>query len=409
MDAKLLMTSLRTWRRALGLLVSAAALPLVMMACGGGGDADTTSTPQGTLRLALTDAPSCGFDQVHVTIQKIRVHQSSSAGDGDAGWSELLLSPARRVDLLTLTNGVLSELGQTALPTGKYTQLRLQLAANDAASPMANSVVPTGGQETALATPSAFQTGLKMNVDFDVAADKVADFVLDFDACRSVVKLGNSGNFNLKPVVKVMARVADAANRIIGHVPPQLAASTLVSAQLNGVPVKSTQPDSTGKFVLSPLSAGVYDVVIVASGRAIATVTGVPVTTSTNTQLNASSSPINPPVSTPRLASGVVTVAPATSAIDALVLVRKSYAGGPVVEVAAAQADGVSGGFSFMLPSTAALKAAYAAGSTSIVFSADGGLPAGAYTVQASAGATSRSLDIDVSNVDATGLGFAFP
>jgi hypothetical protein len=44
-----------------------------------------------------------------------------------------------------------------------------------------NSVVPTGGVETALNTPSGQQSGLKMNVDLTVEADKVADFVLDFD------------------------------------------------------------------------------------------------------------------------------------------------------------------------------------------------------------------------------------
>ena len=49
-----------------------------------------------------------------------------------------------------MTNGVLAELGQTALPAGKYTQLRLVLAANDGSHPLANSVVPTGSAETAL-------------------------------------------------------------------------------------------------------------------------------------------------------------------------------------------------------------------------------------------------------------------
>ena len=78
--------------------------------------------------LAITDAPSCGYDAVNVTIEKVRVHQSARRGDSDAGWSEVVLSPAKRIDLLTLTNGVLEELGQTPLPAGTYTQLRLVLA-----------------------------------------------------------------------------------------------------------------------------------------------------------------------------------------------------------------------------------------------------------------------------------------
>ena len=75
------------------------------------------------------------------------------------------------------------------------------LASNGGANPLANSVVPTGGGETALTMPSAQQSGLKMNVDIDVAAGQIADVVLDFDACKSVVRRGNSGQYNLKPVI----------------------------------------------------------------------------------------------------------------------------------------------------------------------------------------------------------------
>ncbi|HPM67766.1 MAG TPA: DUF4382 domain-containing protein, partial [Piscinibacter sp.] len=132
----------------------------LLSACGGGSSTTSGSaTGQGTLRVALTDAPSCGFDEVNVTVEKVRVHRSSTAADADAGWSEVVLNPARRVNLLDLTNGVLAELGQTELPAGIYTQLRLQLASNGSTGPYANSVLPTGGTETPLDTPSAQQSG----------------------------------------------------------------------------------------------------------------------------------------------------------------------------------------------------------------------------------------------------------
>lgn len=72
---------------------SLTALVFTLAACGGGG----SSADSGTLRLALTDAPSCGYDQLNVTIQKVRVHQSSTASDSDSGWSEVVLSPTRRI------------------------------------------------------------------------------------------------------------------------------------------------------------------------------------------------------------------------------------------------------------------------------------------------------------------------
>ena len=162
----------------------------------------------GTLRLALTDAPACGFDKVFVTVEKVRVHQSSSSGELEAGWSELVLAPARRLDLLSLTNGVLMELGQKSLPAGKYQQLRLVLAENAASAPFANAVIPTGSKdEVALATPSAEQSGLKLKTNIDVIANQTADFVIDFDACKSIVTTGN-GKYLLKPVLTVAARTS---------------------------------------------------------------------------------------------------------------------------------------------------------------------------------------------------------
>ena len=107
-------------RLALPLVLTAAA---TLAACGGGGGGGAGS---GTLRLGMTDAPACGYDQVNVTVDRVRVHQSSTAGDNDAGWTEVVLSPAKRIDLLSLTNGVLEELGQTALPAGIYRASRGQ-------------------------------------------------------------------------------------------------------------------------------------------------------------------------------------------------------------------------------------------------------------------------------------------
>ncbi|EER60710.1 putative lipoprotein, partial [Acidovorax delafieldii 2AN] len=269
------MTLVRKMKFTLG-----AALLAGLAACGGGGGGDSAAG-SGTLRLALTDAPSCGYDAVHVTVAKVRVHQSSSAGDADAGWSEIVLNPARRVDLLSLTNGVLMELGQIPLPTGKYTQMRLVLADNSATQPLANSVLPTGGREVALKTPSGQQSGVKTNINIDIAENKMADFVLDFDACKSVVQAGASGQYLLKPVVTVIPRYVSGVQ---GYVDPDLGAgATRVSLQVNGTVVKATVPDSTGKFLLQPVAPGNYTLVMAAPGRTSAVVTGVPVAAETVT------------------------------------------------------------------------------------------------------------------------------
>ncbi|MGZ5183822.1 MAG: DUF4382 domain-containing protein [Caldimonas sp.] len=384
----------------------AAALAAGLVGCGGGGGGGIggTGAAPGTLRLAITDAPACGYDAVHVTIDRIRVNQNGNAGDADSGWSEIVLSPARRVELLSLSNGVLEELGQTALPAGTYTQLRLVLTPNDAGHPLANSVTPTGGAQTPLTTPSAQQSGLKLNVDIDVASNQLADFVLDFDACKSIVKRGNSGQYNLKPVITVLPRLSDAGMRVIGYLDPAVAqAGARVSLQSNGVPVKATPPDATGQFTLYPVPAGSYALVITSSGHVTAVMTGVPVTETAYTYVNAASQPLALPVaaSAPRAVSGTVT--PAGATVHAL----QALTGGPTVEVAWADVDAVSGAFAFALPVDAPVTAAYAANPGMVVFTSDAGA-AGKYTIEAAFGGVTKLQPINVAGA-VPPLSFTFP
>ena len=349
-----------------------AALLVGLAACGGGGGGDSAAG-SGTLRLALTDAPSCGYDAVHVTVAKVRVHQSSSAGDADAGWSEVVLNPARRVDLLSLTNGVLMELGQIPLPTGKYTQMRLVLADNSATQPLANSVLPTGGSEVALKTPSGQQSGVKTNINIDIAENKMADFVLDFDACKSVVQAGASGQYLLKPVVTVIPRYVSGVQ---GYMDPALGAGvTRVSLQLNGTVVKATVPDSTGKFLLQPVAPGNYTLVMAAPGRTSAVVTGVPVAAETVTPLASAAAPVVLPPSASASAAG-------TAPADTLVRALQPLAVG-TVEIDGQYVNSVTGAYAFSLPVSAPLVAAYAAAPAPLVFSADA-QAAGRYTLRAS-------------------------
>lgn len=385
-------------------LALAASFALAGCGGGGGGGIGGTGSAQGTLRLAITDAPSCGYDAVNITIEKVRVHRNADAADGDSGWFEIVLAPARRIDLLTLSNGVLQDLGQTSLPAGKYTQLRLVLAANGASSPPPNSVIPTGEAETALTTPSAQQSGIKLNTNIDVASDQVADFVLDFDACKSVVKRGNSGQYNLKPVISVIPRLSDAGMRVVGYVDASIAGSAAsVSLQRNGVPVKATSPDATGRFVLYPVPAGTYDLVVTSAGRVTAVMTGVPVVLTAYTYVGSSSVAIAPPAaaSAPRTVPG--TVAPAAATVRAL----QTLTGGPTIEVAWAPVDALTGAFSFSLPIQAPVRTVYAANPAALVFAADAGA-AGKYTIEAALAGALKTLPIDAA---ATGppLSFVFP
>lgn len=360
-----LQSLLRPW--AATAMVAAATL---LAACGGGGSSGTASGT-GTLRVALTDAPSCGFDEVNVTVQKVRVHQSSTAADSDGGWSEVVLNPAKRVNLLDLTNGVLAELGQTELPAGTYTQLRLQLAANGGTAPYANSVVPTGGSETPLDTPSAQQSGLKMNLNLTVAANELADLVLDFDACKSVVTRGASGRYNLKPVVTVLPRVRLDGLVAEGMVAPAIALpTTTVSLQQAGVPVRATVPDANGRFVLYPVPAGTYDLVVSAEGRVTAVMTGVPISDSSRTYATPAGTAIDPPPGTPRNIAGVVSITGSTTIPVATMRALQTVATS-TVERHSTLNDAVTGGYTLKVVAGAPVSTAYSASATTLSFAVD--------------------------------------
>jgi hypothetical protein len=371
------MKLIRNLKLTLGSLVVAG-----LAACGGGGG---TAASNGSLRLALTDAPSCGYDAVNVTIQKIRVNQNATASDTDGGWSEIVLNPALRVDLLGLTNGVLAELGQTPLPVGKYTQLRLVLADNAGATPLANSVVLSSDKsELALKTPSGQQSGLKTNINIDIAANQMADFVLDFDACKSVVLAGSSGQYLLKPVVSVIPRLISG---VTGFVNLALAnGSTTVSLQtVDGAVIKATTPDIvTGKFLLQPAAPGNYSLVLTAPSRNTTVVTQVPVVAETVTSLNDSATALSP-----ALAASASATASGSAPEDTLVRVLQPLTGGPTIEVASGFVGGITvgpppmGSYSFPLIVNAPLVAPYVAMPSALTFAADT-LVAGKYALSAS-------------------------
>jgi hypothetical protein len=386
------------------LIASAIASIGLLSGCGGGGSsggAASSNTPPpapqqfGVLTVGLTDAPACGFDQVNVTVSKVRVHQSSTASDTDAGWTEIAMPTGRKINLLNLSNGVLDRLGQAPLAVGRYTQVRLVLSENSVLSPMSNSVVLTGTTtERPIDTPSA-ATGIKINHTFDVAAESTVDLALDFDACRSVVSRGNN-SYLLKPVVNAVQMLVSGA--IVGVVDPLLANShPLVTAQQNGVIIKTAAPDSTGKFTLSPISAGNYDVVVTADGRSANIIGGVPVTAKLNTAVSTAGSPLILPLSTTANLSG--TVLPVTA--DGEIKVSQSIAGGPTVQIASKVATFNTGAYAMVLPSSPPMAGKYGSGNLPVVLLGDL-TAAGKYSVSASAaGFKSQTAAIDVSLLNA--------
>ena len=277
------------------------------------GSSDDNGGGPGSFSVSLTDAPACGFDQVNVTVSKVRVHQSSSADDTAAGWTDITVNPPRKINLLDFNDPTqpihVQPLGLAPLEAGHYTQLRLVLIPNSGSSPLANSIVLSGTtQEIPLDTPSGIQSGVKLVHQFTVNSGQRVDLLLDFDACKSIVQTGN-GKYKLKPVIKVIPFVL---NGIQGFIDKTLT-NVRVSAQQQGQIIRETVLNTTtGEFFLAHLDPGNYDVVISADSHATAVISGVPVASDTSiTTLSTSGTPFTLASSATQNINGTVTLSPA--------------------------------------------------------------------------------------------------
>lgn len=138
--------------------------------------------------IQLTDAPG-DYDQVNIDLLqvKIRYEDQEEFVDVNTQWGTY--------DLLQLQNGVDTLIVSDTIPAGEISQIRLVLGPN--------STVMIDSTLKDLKTPSAEQSGLKINVNRGIHANRLNEITLDFDACESVVERGN-GEYNLKPVIRVL-------------------------------------------------------------------------------------------------------------------------------------------------------------------------------------------------------------
>ncbi|MGC4057965.1 MAG: DUF4382 domain-containing protein [Chitinophagaceae bacterium] len=131
------------------------------------------------------------------------------------------------------------------IPPGRINQIRLTLGSGN--------TVMVKGTVYELNTPSAEESGLKLNVDQSLDANTAYSFWLDFDAGKSVVETG-SGKYMLKPVIRSYTQLTDG--RIKGYF-SFLYPGTIVYA-INGADTFSTYPDKSGSFMFCGLPEANY-------------------------------------------------------------------------------------------------------------------------------------------------------
>lgn len=212
--------------------------------------ADVNGNQPSKMNIYLTDAPA-DYKAVWVDIQHVMV--KSDKTDSADGWVEVPLLKPGMYNLLDFRNGEDTLLGGVDLPSGKVSQIRLILGDN-------NKIEMQDGSTVDLKTPSAQQSGLKLNVDADLKPGIPYELVLDFDAARSIVKAGNSGQYILKPVIRTFAK--EAGGGIEGVVLPDSANAQIMA--ISATDTLGAIPDAAGAYKFWGVPANNYTLVFAA-------------------------------------------------------------------------------------------------------------------------------------------------
>ncbi|MGF1557184.1 DUF4382 domain-containing protein [Paucihalobacter sp.] len=217
------------------------------------GCTDSTDNPPSetsSISIKLVDNPG-DYDNVFVEVVDVMIKYQDNNNqnqDPESGWQSLQLVNSGVYDLLELTGGVdLLLVDNYDIPSGIIQQIRLVLGDD-------NSIV-IDGETFPLNTPSAQQSGLKIQINQAVEPNFNYTFILDFDAHESIVMAGNSDNIILKPVLRASL---EAASGIISGIVLPADVAVLITAT-NGDFETSTFSDDAGNFMFAGLAEGVYN------------------------------------------------------------------------------------------------------------------------------------------------------
>jgi len=241
----------------------------------------TPGTPEqplgtGTLKLYLSDAPldAENVTGVYITINEIQYHLGRQ-------WitCEEFEGP-KKYNLLELTGGNITLLGEFALPAGNYTQIRFMLDIPEMGSHKANPgcyIEFADNSTEPLFVPSGGETGYKATGRFEVTANETVEVTADFDVRKAVVVAGSS--YILNPTIRLI--VNSQAGSISGSITNSSNYTDIIvfayedgtwreketnepAGQKSRFPdaITSGKMDEEGGYNLALLAAGTYDLVV---------------------------------------------------------------------------------------------------------------------------------------------------
>lgn len=227
---------------------------------------DNPINERSTMSVRLVDAPG-DYESVILDVQEVEAIVDDETISLD--------TKSDSYDLLTLTGGDFASLADEDIPTGSLSQIRLILGSE-------NTLVLNGGESFNLQTPSAQQSGLKLNVNYNLEPGVLYEFILDFKVDESIVAQGISG-YLLKPVIRV-STVAESGS-ISGKVTPIETQSKITAINDTSGEEVSAFTDGEGKFLLYGVPSGTYTITVESENESVITLNEVTVDVGTVTTL----------------------------------------------------------------------------------------------------------------------------
>jgi hypothetical protein len=226
--------------KAIKIILSFIILGSVMNSCTNNDNNNMKATYPYAVRMMDAVGP---YDAVFIDLQGVEI-------TGGSGQNVALNVHPGVYNLLDFTNGTNVLIATDTLEVATVEQIRLILGPNNTV--MVNNI------SYPLSTPSAEQTGLKLQVHQVLQNGILYNVLLDFDANKSIVVLGN-GSYKLKPVIRT---IETAISGIIkGKVTPIGTLAVVNATSSTGISY-ATNVNINGDFQLLGLPPETYTITV---------------------------------------------------------------------------------------------------------------------------------------------------
>jgi len=227
------------------LLISLLAIALLLFGCSSNDQEEIKNSSR--LIITLVDSPA-EYREVNVDIEEISL-KTDGITEND-GWITLDKFNPGVYNILEFTGGQELPLADMEFPSGTITHLKLKLGKNN--------TLNIGDHISSLVLAGGTSEGFIYNVNETIPTGSIFYYRIDFDAAKSVSKLGTTGQMLLKPVIKLLSE--SRTGSISGEVnPPDKNILVNVIAN-NRIIASSYAPENSSKFFVPGIESGTYDI-----------------------------------------------------------------------------------------------------------------------------------------------------